>query len=86
MYYKKIHLSEAFVKQHDIMLQAALLNITDPLLDELDWPQLGFGIGFMNSTYPVLVKVCSNLVVIMKILLSLNNIYIKMLQNIHDKK
>lgn len=34
----------------------ALSNITDPLLDELDWPQLGFGVGFMNSSYPVLVK------------------------------
>lgn len=52
------------------MLQAALLNITDPLLDELDWPQLGFGIGFMNSSYPVLVKVCNNSVVIMNYFIS----------------
>lgn len=54
----KINLNESFLKTiNTFMLQDALSNISDPLFDELDWPQLGFGIGFMNSSYPVLVKV-----------------------------
>lgn len=51
----RFRLPEAWMDP-DLFSKVALLNITDPLLDELDWPQLGFGIGFMNSTYPVLVK------------------------------
>ncbi|XP_069676728.1 acyloxyacyl hydrolase-like isoform X2 [Periplaneta americana] len=31
-------------------------NYTQPLLDELDWPHLGFATGFMNTTEPLLIK------------------------------
>ncbi|XP_075218699.1 acyloxyacyl hydrolase-like isoform X2 [Lycorma delicatula] len=34
----------------------ALVNISDPLCDELDWPQLGFSTGFMNTTSPELIQ------------------------------
>jgi len=32
-------------------------NYTEPLLNELDWPHLGFATGFMNTTEPLLIKV-----------------------------
>lgn len=37
--------------------QLSLKNMTDPLMDELDWPQLGFSTGFMNTTSPYLIEV-----------------------------
>lgn len=39
-----------------LLSQDTVHNYTQPLLDELDWPHLGFATGFMNTTEPLLIK------------------------------
>jgi hypothetical protein len=39
------------------ILQETLHNCTEPVLNELDWPHLGFATGFMNTTEPLVIKV-----------------------------
>ncbi|KAJ9586401.1 hypothetical protein L9F63_019953 [Diploptera punctata] len=39
-----------------LISEETLHNYTQPLLDELDWPHLGFATGFMNTTEPLLIK------------------------------
>uniref|UniRef100_A0A1B6DSR3 Saposin B-type domain-containing protein n=2 Tax=Clastoptera arizonana TaxID=38151 RepID=A0A1B6DSR3_9HEMI len=39
-----------------MITQDTFINSSDPIFDEFDWPQLGFGVGYMNSTDPLLVQ------------------------------
>ncbi|GLH07812.1 Acyloxyacyl hydrolase [Gryllus bimaculatus] len=39
-----------------IMSSSSFQNLTEHLLDELDWPQLGFMTGYENSSEPLLIK------------------------------
>lgn len=39
------------------MFQSSPATIMEILLDEIDWPELGYFSGFMNSSYPDLINV-----------------------------
>ncbi|PNF35712.1 hypothetical protein B7P43_G16153 [Cryptotermes secundus] len=39
-----------------LISKETLHNYTEPLMNELDWPHLGFATGFMNTTEPLLIK------------------------------
>ncbi|XP_067006109.2 acyloxyacyl hydrolase isoform X2 [Anabrus simplex] len=39
-----------------LISRETLHNYTGPLLDELDWPQLGYTTGYMNTSEPLLIK------------------------------
>ncbi|KDR21147.1 Acyloxyacyl hydrolase [Zootermopsis nevadensis] len=39
-----------------LMSEETFHNYTEPLLNEMSWPHLGFATGFMNTTEPLLIK------------------------------